>query len=384
MPNPDRVSSALTDRGDPLQATCCALFNPTKLLALSTNGALGSPTIDDLGDPGWQDSDDPWVPDVHDIRLAYDVWSRPGEVYVHHGGMPDSWGPEDTGYMAKYRISVNDGTGWRTYFEWGDMGDLWYPGPLGLAGYPDGRLLTSGLGSEFGELSLIDDGTETLLGFMAYDVFVVSDDLAYAVSDMEYKIVRDNGANWGPLPVEMPFEVSHVWADATDLFAVGSHGTILSLEDGSWRVHDTGTLDSFAAVWGFGADDVWAGSYEGGLYHWDGQTWTTVPWPDAMTDPTIDDGIVGMWGADGVVYFHTTWQLVRIDESGAQSIAAWPCQVREIEEGWFTCEGGVRINAMWGNSPEELFLAVDAPVDDAAHDQNVFLLWYDGESLHWF
>jgi len=379
------------------RAVVVVVLSALALVAACDNKSVGSPVdagqsdgswtppIENLGEPGWRDSDEPWDPVEHDSRLAFDVWSRPGAVYVLHGGIHDSWGPDDTGDPCGYRISVNDGTGWQTLVEWGEDSGMYSPAELRLTGFSDGRILTRFPDSGMGELGIItDNGTASGQGFTALDVFVVSDNLVYAISNLEDKIVRFNGAGWEPVPVEMPYYVSCVWADATSLFAVGSSGTILSLEGDSWRIHDSGTLDSFTAIWGFAEDDVWVGSAEGYLFHWDGQVWNEVPWPDALAGTEHYASIGGMWGADGVLYFHTFWQLVRVDSSGLHNIAAWPCEEREDPNGGTSCEGGVKINAIWGNSPEELFLAVNAPLDHAGDDQNVFLLWYDGAQFHWF
>ncbi len=87
-----------------------------------------------------------------------------------------------------------------------------------------------------------------------------------------------------------------VWVNnENDAWAVGET-TILHWTGAAWSLVPSGTMNDLAAIWGTGADDVWAvaGGWGGNgnfanLIHWDGQTW--APWssPTAMN-------LHGVWG----------------------------------------------------------------------------------------
>lgn len=340
-----------------------------------------------VGEPGWRDSTQPWVGQDYDLQTIYAIWSRPEAVYVVRAGMPESGsggGPDD--YQGQWRIFRNDGTGWLPHWESGPTG-----GRVGeglFTGFPDGRLVVGGIMSDGqSDLTMIEADASQTTGYLlnARHVFVVDDALAYAATGTQQKLVRYGDLHWEPLPVDSPYQLNRVWAGDGALFGVGTFGTVVSLEESGWRVHDSGSVDDFSQVWGFSANDVWIASYSGQLRHWNGQTWSQVSWPGRS--PWTDGwySVEGMWGADGAIFFHSFWQLVRCESATLQceEIAYWPCT--PYSEGNLDyCEGGVAIQSMWGNSPDEVFLAVNAPVLDAGSRDNPFLLWYDGALFHWF
>ncbi len=136
-------------------------------------------------------------------------------------------------------------------------------------------------------------------------------------------------------------------------------------------------------MWGFAEDDVWIGSVRGTLKHWDGQVWTEIPWPAQSPYPEGWVSIEQLWGADGVLFFRTYWQLVRCENLQCEEVAYWPC-AEYTDQGIAQCEGGVSIRSMWGNSPQELFLAVNTSVGGGSQTDTKFLLFYDGQQFHWF
>jgi len=77
------------------------------------------------------------------------------------------------------------------------------------------------------------------------------------------------------------------------VFAGGTFG--LSQWTGSAWVDGTDSVVNEAtALWGFGADDIWAASDFGTLAHWDGAGWTdTLP----ADNPDFEDGTKALWGA---------------------------------------------------------------------------------------
>jgi hypothetical protein len=98
---------------------------------------------------------------------------------------------------------------------------------------------------------------------------------------------------------------------------------------------------------GFSPTDVWAGTLEGGLYHYDGSAWSAVTWPG--TGCASDAGIRGLWGADGVLFIYGPTALARWDGKQMQTLAQWSCD---------PSQGSVLISSLWGNSPTEVFSGI--------------------------
>jgi hypothetical protein len=203
----------------------------------------------------------------------------------------------------------------------------------------------------------------------------VNENLLYTLVDTEgdpnQKVVSYDGSTWGPLPVAYtPYQVEHLWADEENVFCAGPDGTIISLEDGEWRIHDTRTLEDFYAIWGFGGADVWAGTDGGDLLHYDGESWTSVEWPCLGEYCEIN----AMWGDEGVLFFHDNRQLTMWDGTSFKVLL------------FSDAEAGSRllINAIWGNSPTEVFLAVQDEGHPNPQCGIYYLLWWDGSEFHWF
>ena len=96
-------------------------------------------------------------------------------------------------------------------------------------------------------------------------------------------------------------------------------------------------------------------------------SWTRVDWPDMETESQIHD----MWGSDGELFFTTGRQLVRWDGESFETIGMW-------------LGTGLSINAIWGNSTDEVFLAVGESDVVTSDCGPVYLMWWDGSEFHWF
>jgi len=94
-------------------------------------------------------------------------------------------------------------------------------------------------------------------------------------------------------------EFSGVWGSSnTNVYAVGSYGTILRWDGSSWSVVGWAVDDDtqFTDVWGTGPADVWAAA-EDKLVHFDGETWTQAALP------VQEHSIAAVWGAALDDYF---------------------------------------------------------------------------------
>jgi len=349
--------------------------------------------VDNLGEPGWRDSTDPFCRDSGWYVMSWDVWSDTRGVFaivVEMNPGPSTW-PTDDPAMAPGRsyVAFNDGTGWSERFvELTGFEDSMCTGDL--TGIPGGTLLRRIQdGFMCGEGTMTDGGL-TLENMVAQALFVVDDTLAYAILSSGLLLYYD-GAGWGPYPPDpIPYGASILWADRSSIFVAGSSGVIMSEEGEGWRIHDTGTIEDVSTLWGFGPDDVWAGTYSGSLLHLSGGIWQRVDWPDMgdSSDPMScrhrGDSITGMWGSGGVLYFHTSNQIAMWDGAGFTVLGYWPGVDVDLPGGGHDCGGRIGVNAIWGNSADEVFLAVTDPGRTISDCGAEMLLWWDGHAFHWF
>jgi hypothetical protein len=69
---------------------------------------------------------------------------------------------------------------------------------------------------------------------------------------------------------------------------------------------------------------------------------------------------------------------------GFRVLGHWPGEDVELPEGGHDCEGRIGINAIWGNSPDEMFMAIHDPNHTTSDCAPEMLLWWDGHEFHWF
>ncbi|MBX3263735.1 MAG: hypothetical protein KIS78_27325 [Labilithrix sp.] len=143
---------------------------------------------------------------------------------------------------------------------------------------------------------------------------------ADGASESEYRWVRT------PIPTSGT-ALFDVWGSASDdVWAVGARGTVLHWNGKAWQVSPTGVDDTFNAVWGTGASNVWIGAsshlmLRGGGWNADGGGWTlTPPLTAAGKRATIWD-INGTGPND--VWAVGDYALVTHPTLGFMTIAAW-------------------------------------------------------------
>jgi len=356
-----------------------------------------NPLLDGLSGPGWRNSDDTLCTGLQNAAGPLSVWSDSRGVYILAAGEEQGEYtyeyPDEESNDSYYRTCVgegcpritlyfNNGSGWQVIYEEDDLPDG--GGYSQLTGFENGPLIMYGW-QEFivdGEyiscgLAMIEGGNRKCEPI--YDVnsvFVVNSDLAYGINDET--VIRYDGEFWGPMPGAITNQwIADIWADETRLFAISDGGIILMLQDGVWKQLDTRTLESFSSIWGFGETDIWAGTYEGSLFHYDGEEWERVAWQGDGCGS--DTGIYDMWGSDGVVFFNTGAAIGRIEDSEIEVINTLPCP--DYSQDNFE---PLEFTSIWGNSPQEVFIAVE---DDSYPRRECginYIIWYDGKQFHQF
>ena len=68
-----------------------------------------------------------------------------------------------------------------------------------------------------------------------------------------------------------------MWAvDASNVVAVGDNGTIRIYDGLSWNSFISGTSAGFQDVWGTSINDIFVVGLRGVIFHWDGVSWTLM------------------------------------------------------------------------------------------------------------
>ena len=323
-----------------------------------------TPAIENLGSDGWRSSTDRWCPDLGYLIWTIDVWSDDDAVYIL------AVDNTDTGmtYEDINHIYMNDGTGWSTVYEepastlsGGDLSSCFHQ----IRGDGDGRLYLWQGPSHPCNMAWLEDGSVSSTDFIPTEIFVVNESHVWAMSTVG--LMRWDGSHWVRDSLDGGPWHSHAWANEDVLFVSTDDGIVREFSGGTWTDHDSGTYHCLQVIWGFGRDDVWV-STGLDLIHYDGTSWTRVDWPGP--DPEYS-GINHMWGADGVLFLATTYQLIM------------------YEDGTFTTlldlqDEGLFITAIWGNSPTEVFLTARDPDWTNGPCSFSLILRWDGSELHWF
>jgi hypothetical protein len=200
------------------------------------------------------------------------VWgSDSTNVYTY------SWCTVSTGNAA-YQIYSSTGDGHWTSQPgglvevlglWGSASDDIYAISAGAMAY------SNGTGSW---RSVNGPGGNGIWGSSKYDIYVVSDSIQHY-----------DGKGWSAQSSGTNNSLIAVWGSGADnVYAVGEGGTILrSSGNGTWSAEVSGTMFDLYSVHGSGADDVWAVGL-GVVVHSNGDgKWTTIPLGSTTTQHAV-------------------------------------------------------------------------------------------------
>ncbi|MFC1938079.1 hypothetical protein ACFLWH_00230 [Chloroflexota bacterium] len=134
--------------------------------------------------------------------------------------------------------------------------------------------------------SQMDSGTTSYLwgvcGTSASDVFAVG---SWGT------ILHYDGDDWSSMNSGVyPLWIGHVWCNSpSDVFAVGALNTILHYNGTDWSSMSSGTMLDFSGLWGSSSSDVFAVSSSGTILHYDGTSWE-------MRDSGTTNFLSSVWG----------------------------------------------------------------------------------------
>jgi hypothetical protein len=311
--------------------------------ATASAGASGATGT---GPSVWRQSQSPFCLKTSDYPVFVKVWSDRRGVFalVSDGAAPMVWS--------------NTGSAWQLMYTW--PAQTWM-GSGGLRGFVDGPLLVFG-GLRCG-IELVDQsGASCSSGAPTiYDVAVVSSKLAYAVYGK--RVLRFDGNLWTQLGSPLPTTTRAVWADASDVAIAADVGGVYLIHADQDPVLAVGLPEGdHTAVWGFAANDLWAGNSDGQVYHYDGQRWTY--------QFAADGPILKLWGSAGVLFLLTSTSFGRWDRGRMT--------VLDVSDG-----GDVSyFQDLWGNSPFEVFVSLVDRNAITSQCGPLKLRWFDGSAMH--
>jgi hypothetical protein len=125
---------------------------------------------------------------------------------------------------------------------------------------------------------------------MLYGVWGSSGSDVFAVGSAG-TILHYDGTAWSAMSSNTTERLRGVWGSSgSDVFAVGDRGTILHYDGAVWSEMDSGTDSSLGGVWGSSGNDVFAVGSTGAILHYDGTAWSAM-------DSGTTDCLFGVWGS---------------------------------------------------------------------------------------
>jgi hypothetical protein len=357
----------------------------------SSWAAVASPTDRDLHGVWCAADHTCWaVGDEVVLRYQSDAWSEWSldisilSLYAVFGISPDDvWA---VGYAYGGAILHWDGTEWEYRgghtWNWARHRSVWASGPEDVWVVNDsewGGLMRWTGGDSF---ESVDTGStaylDAVFGFSAGDVWVVGEDA----------ILHYDGEGWTESNELGATVLLGLWgASADDLWAVGNSGVIMRRTSSGWSVLggelDLG-YDHYGVVTGAGAERVWAGGSNLGL--WDGNTWTIFELPAVGAYAYTVAGLYAegeqAWAAGttgGLLHFDgSAWSVL---EERAEGFAGmWASGATDM---WFVDEYGYARH--WnGDEWTEEFLGVgDLAAIHGSSGDNIFVVGTDERVFHY-
>ena len=328
----------------------------------------GTGATDASAEPLWRSSYESFCQTADAGSVAIDLWSDDRGVFLLTS-------ESSTNRPA---IWTNLGTGWRLTFDWSGEVAAMYQG--GLKGFADGPLVVYG-GLPCG-IQFVDGTNAECSGAasLTRDLSVVGADLAYAVSND--RVLKFDGDLWTQVGGALPNLnwANAVWADsATIVVAAGGRrgeSLVFTIEaDGdAVLLPDLPSQIDPMAVWSFGASEIWVGGgAEGQLVRYDGTAWSekaTIPYTGSGSKPvsgTSDIGKIKLWGNGG-----------RLFAIAGNTFGEWDGARFKVLD---SLGGDSYFTGLWGNSPSEVFLAVQDPRSAAAACAPIRIRWFDGTAV---
>jgi hypothetical protein len=193
-------------------------------------------------------------------------------------------------------------------------------------------------------------------------------------------LLHYNGSAWSAMSSGTSNQLHGVWGSSpSDVFAVGSGGTILHYNGSGWSTMIGANSNLLWDIWGSSSSDVFAVGNYGTILHYNGSTWSAMVGADSNNlwdiwgSSPSDVFAVGSYGVIGGIlhYNGSAWSTMR---SGFESLAGvWGSSSSNIfvvgnnggygiilhynGSGWSTMISGTSnaLHDIWGSSSSDIF-----------------------------
>jgi Tol biopolymer transport system component len=311
---------------------------------------------------------------------SYSVWGTgPGNVYIVGNDGRGMYGAA-LHYDGSVLSGVDTGTTAELYGVWSSSsGEVFAVGDYGTILHYDG-LAWQTVSSRIAPV-----GSESLGGIWGNhpeNIYAVGGGYIYASSS----ILHYDGIEWTWTTNPAAHALSGIWGSGDHVFSVGSGltdygahvSTILHTTGDGWTAMESGTLEMvwLADVWGHSSSDVFAVGSGGTILHYDGRVWQPM-----NSGTTVD--LYGVWGgseteiyavgANGTIlrYDGTTWHpmesgttdnLSGIWGSGPNDIFVVGGIILHYDGGNWRKISDFSASAVWGSAPNNVFAAGGATI----------------------
>jgi photosystem II stability/assembly factor-like uncharacterized protein len=145
-------------------------------------------------------------------------------------------------------------------------------------------------------------------------------------------------ANWATMDSGVTEPLKGIWGfSVSEVFVVGSGGTILQIKGSDWDKMESGTNKSLQGVWGSSSTNVFAVGDDGTILKYNGSAWS----PKSGGSGT-DEHLNGIWGSSpsDIFVVGENGTILHCDESS--------CTKEYISENF-------SFNGIWGSSATDVF-----------------------------
>jgi len=190
-------------------------------------------------------------------------------------------------------------------------------------------------------------------GFKLNDIWGSSDSDIFTVGTAG-TILHYNGSLWNTMDGGTTDRLNGIWgSNSSNVFAVGTPGCILRYNGSEWNAMDSSTTDVLSDIWGNSSSDIFAvGSdpfdYTGTILHYNGGSWSvmnTIPF-------TSRYALYSVWGSNSsdVYAVGTYWN------ESAGTLDGMILHYNGSEWSWMTIMKSPVLNTVWGTSSSNVFV----------------------------
>ncbi|HEY3447260.1 MAG TPA: hypothetical protein VGK67_12885 [Myxococcales bacterium] len=323
-------------------------------------------------------ADEIWAVALNVIRWDGHAWSQMAGA----GGGADLWGMStDMLWSVSGNVGISswNGSSWQKALETkSSCGTIWGSGPDDIwaaggdssrAGVP-GSAVAHWDGDRWVEYPLPGMELRRIRGTSPNDIWAVGS---------SGTLFHWNGTSWASATEAAPeLGVADVWGDSGDTWAVGTErrvdaafgvtmsGLVVGNSGDGWRRQDAGPSEVLSALWGVGAQDLWAAGDQR-AFHWDGSTWTGF---DVGAD---HDSIHDLWGngSDDLWAVGVKWSTT--PQGNVGSPKAWHWNGSAWSEASVAAPVGSTLDGIWGTAPDDLWV-----IGNGSWPHEAFILHFDG------